>query len=106
MDVHDPVDNLRLEVSLVLVDHVLLPGVEQLDEGEMGLVLLRDRLVDLFIMFYPLKEVGDCLDKKREQTVRIKTTNLISFDSLVVRAVHLHLSHVAFHNHVAEERRN
>ena len=59
--VHDPVDNLRLEVSLVLVDHVLLPGVEELDEGEVGLVLLRDRLVDLFIMFYPLKEVGDCL---------------------------------------------
>ena len=61
VDIHDPVDNLRLEVSLVLVDHVLLPGVEQLDEGEVGLVLLRDRLVDLFIMFYPLKEVGDCL---------------------------------------------
>ena len=62
--VHDPVDNLRLEVSLVLVDHVLLPGVEQLDEGEMGLVLLRDRLVDFFVVFYPLKEVGDCLKKK------------------------------------------
>ena len=106
VDVHDPVDDLGLEVALVLVDHILLPGVEQLDEGEVGLVLLRDRLVDLFIMFYPLKEVGDCLDKKREQTVRIKTTNLISFDSLVVWAVHLHLSHVAFHNHVAEERRN
>ena len=61
VDVHDPVDNLRLEVSLVLVDHVLLPGVEELDEGEMGLVLLRDRLVDFFVVFYPLKEVGDCL---------------------------------------------
>ena len=61
VDVHDPVDDLGLEVALVLVDHVLLPGVEQLDEGEVGLVLLRDRLVDFFIMFYPLKEVGDCL---------------------------------------------
>ena len=59
--VHDPVDDLRLEVALVLVDHVLLPGVEQLDEGEVGLVLLRDRLVDFFIVLYPLKEVGDCL---------------------------------------------
>ena len=61
VDVHDPVDNLRLEVSLVLVDHVLLPGVEQLDEGEVGLVLLGDWLVDLFVVLYPLKEVGDGL---------------------------------------------
>ena len=31
--VHDPVDNLRLEVALVLVDHVLLTSVEQLRGG-------------------------------------------------------------------------
>ena len=31
--VHDPVDDLRLEVALVLVDHVLLAGVEQLRGG-------------------------------------------------------------------------
>ena len=61
VDVHDPVDNLRLEVSLVLVDHVLLPGVEQLDEGEVGLVLLGDWLVDFFVVLNPLKEVGDGL---------------------------------------------
>ena len=30
--VHDPVDDLRLEVALVLVDHVLLASVEQLRE--------------------------------------------------------------------------
>ena len=65
VDVHDPVDNLRLEVSLVLVDHVLLPGVEELDEGEVGLVLLGDRLVDFFVVFYPLKEVGDCLKRRK-----------------------------------------
>ena len=59
--VHDPVDNLRLEVSLVLVDHVLLPGVEQLDEGEVGLVLLGDWLINFLVVFYPLKEVSDCL---------------------------------------------
>ena len=59
--VHNPVDNLGLEVALVLVDHVLLPGVEQLDEGEVGLVLLGDWLVDLFVVLYPLKEVCDGL---------------------------------------------
>ena len=59
--VHDPVDDLRLEVALVLVDHVLLPGVEQLDEGEVCLVLFRDWLVDLFVVFYSLKEVCDGL---------------------------------------------
>ena len=32
--VHNPVDNLRLEVALVLVDHVLLASVEQLGGGE------------------------------------------------------------------------
>ena len=31
--VHDPVDDLRLEVALVLVDHVLLTSVEQLRGG-------------------------------------------------------------------------
>ena len=59
--VHDPVDNLGLEVSLVLVDHVLLPGVEELDEREVGLVLLGDWLIDFFVVLYPLKEVGDGL---------------------------------------------
>ena len=59
--VHDPVDNLRLEVSLVLVDHIFLPGVEQLDEREVGLVLLGDWLIDFFVVLYPLKEVGDGL---------------------------------------------
>ena len=61
VDIHDPVDNLRLEVSLVLVDHVLLPGVEQLDEREVGLILLGDWLIDFFVVLYPLKEVGDGL---------------------------------------------
>ena len=32
--VHDPVDDLGLEVALVLVDHVLLASVEQLGGGE------------------------------------------------------------------------
>ena len=59
--VHNPVDNLGLKVALVLVDHVLLPGVEQLDEGEVCLVLFRDWLVDLFVVFYSLKEVCDGL---------------------------------------------
>ena len=63
--IHDPVDNLRLEVSLVLVDHVLLPGVEQLDEGEVGLVLLGDWLIDFFVVLYPLKEVGNGLKYNR-----------------------------------------
>ena len=52
---------IHLEVALMLVDHVLLPSIEQLDEGEVGLVLLRDRLVDFLVVFYPLKEVGDGL---------------------------------------------
>ena len=30
VDVHDPVDNLGLQIALVLVDHVLLTRVEQL----------------------------------------------------------------------------
>ena len=45
----------------MLVDHVLLPSIEQLDEGEVSLVLLGDWLVDFFVVFYPLKEVGDGL---------------------------------------------
>ena len=65
VDIHDPVDNLRLEVSLVLVDHVLLPGVEQFDEGEVGLVLLGDWLIDFFVVLYPLKEVGNGLKYNR-----------------------------------------
>ena len=52
---------IHLEVALVLVDHVLLPSVEQLDEGEVRLILLGDRLVDFFVVFYPFKEVGDGL---------------------------------------------
>ena len=38
--VHDPVDDLRLEVALVLVDHVLLTSVEQLTGGNVELVEL------------------------------------------------------------------
>ena len=52
---------IHLEVTLMLVDHVLLPSVEELDEGEVSLVLLGDWLVDFFVVFYPLKEVGDGL---------------------------------------------
>ena len=38
--VHNPVDDLRLEVALVLVDHVLLTSVEQLTGGNVELVEL------------------------------------------------------------------
>ena len=58
----------------MLVDHVLLPGVEQLDEGEVGLVLLGDWLVDLFVVLYPLKEVCDGL--KCTNTKNIKMNNI------------------------------
>ena len=40
VDIHNPVDDLALEVALVLVDHVLLTSVEQLRGGEMELVEL------------------------------------------------------------------
>ena len=40
--VHDPVDDLGLEVALVLVDHVLLASVEQ----------LRGELVELVLVLY------------------------------------------------------
>ena len=63
--VHNPVDDLGLEVALVLVDHVLLPGVEELDEREVGLVLLGDWLIDFFVVLYPLKEVGNGLKYNR-----------------------------------------
>ena len=126
VDVHDPVDDLGLEVALVLVDHILLPGVEQLDEREVGLVLLGDWLIDFFVVLYPLKEVGDGL--KYNSTSRKTTTNeklvsesrlaqrngndnlktvcgnLVCFDPLVVRAVHLHLSHIALHNDITLEK--
>ena len=46
VDIHDPVDNLALEVALVLVDDILLPSVVQLDEGQVALALLAYGLVD------------------------------------------------------------
>ena len=48
--VHDPVDDLRLEVALVLVDHVLLAGVEQL--RGVVLVLRLFFLADLDCLLY------------------------------------------------------
>ena len=46
VDIHDPVDNLALEVALVLVDDILLPSVVQLDEGKMTLTLLTDGFIN------------------------------------------------------------
>ena len=46
VDIHDPVDNLALEVALVFVDDILLTRVVQFDEGKMALTLLTDGFID------------------------------------------------------------
>ena len=49
MDIHDPVDNFALEITLVLVDDILLPRIVQLDEGKMTLTLLTDGFIDCLL---------------------------------------------------------
>ena len=57
VDVHQPVDNPGLQVPLVPVHDELLPGVDDLHEGEVTLVLLLHRLIDVLVVVNSLEEV-------------------------------------------------
>ena len=61
MDVHQVVDDPVLDVALVLVHDDLLAGVKDLKEAEVGLQVLVERLVLLFVVLYPRFEIFDHL---------------------------------------------
>ena len=46
VDVHDPVDDLALEIALVFVDDILLPRIVEFDEGKMALTFLTNGFID------------------------------------------------------------
>ena len=50
VDIHDPVDNLGLEVAIMFVYHILLTSIVQLDKCKMALGFLTNGLVDSFIV--------------------------------------------------------
>ena len=83
VDVHDPVDDLALEVALVLVDDILLPSIVELDKCQVALRLLGDGLINLLVVADPLQEVDD---------------GLVGLHPLVVRTVDLDLPHVGLDN--------
>ena len=60
-DVHQVVDDPALDVALVLVHDDLLAGVEDLEEAEVGLQVLVERLVLLLVVLYPRFEIFDHL---------------------------------------------
>ena len=57
MDVHEPVHYPGLQVPLVPVHNELLTGVDDLHEGEVTLVLLLHRLIDVLVVVNSLEEV-------------------------------------------------
>ena len=61
MDVHQVVDDPALDVALVFVHDDLLAGVKDLKEAEVGLQVLVERLVLLFVVLYPRFEIFDHL---------------------------------------------
>ena len=79
VDVHQPVDYPGLEVTLVSVHYQLLPSVDYLHEGEVTLVLLQHRLVDILVVTNPLKKV---------------IQSLLSVHVLVIRSMNFHIKNI------------
>ena len=79
MDVHQPVHDPGLQVPLVSVHDELLPGVDNLHEGEVTLVLLLHGLVNVLVVVNPLEEV-------------IKS--LLAVHVLVIRSMYFHIQNV------------
>ena len=57
MDVHDPVDNLGLQITLVLVDHVLLTRVEQLRAHSLT-KMIDERVAISFVTVFGCQKQG------------------------------------------------
>ena len=83
VDIHDPVNNLGLEISLMFVDDILLTSIVQLDKCQVTFCLLGDGFIDCFIVPDSLKEIRD---------------SFVGINALVVRTVNLDLPDIGLDN--------
>jgi hypothetical protein len=91
VEVHQVVYHTTLQVVLNLIDDDLLPHVDQLDVGEVPLILV-DCLIDLFVVADTVAEIGSRLLWVLAHVVRRSRLHFqnVGHDQVFVVAFRLH----------------